>query len=42
LPAAVSVISLPQVFADFVAFPDVRVESALLFPPVPPPKVVLA
>lgn len=41
LPVAVTVISLPEINVAFVALPTNRVESALLLPPVPPPKVVL-
>ncbi len=41
LPAVVSVISSPEIAAAFVALPAERVESVLLLPPVPPPKVVL-
>ena len=39
--ATVSVISLPETTVAFVALPADRVESALLQPPVPPPKIVL-
>ena len=41
LPVMATVISVPEPNIAFVAFPDDRVESALLLPPVPPPKVVL-
>lgn len=41
LPVAVALISLPQMDVALVALPAGRVESALLLPPVPPPKVVL-
>lgn len=41
LPAAVSVISWPETTVALVTIPAERVESALLLPPVPPPKVVL-
>lgn len=41
LAVAVSPISFPEMNVAFVASPAVRVESALLLPPVPPPKVVL-
>lgn len=41
LPASVSVVSLPETTVAFVALPAERVESALLLPSVPPPKVVL-
>lgn len=41
LPATVSVISLPKATVAFDALPVEWVESALLQPPVPPPKIVL-
>lgn len=41
LPATVAIISLPETTVAFVTLPTERVESALLLPPVPPPKVVL-
>ena len=41
LPATVSAISWPEEAVAFVVLPAERVESALLLPPVPPPKVVL-
>lgn len=42
LPAAASVVFQPKMIAALVALPAERVESALLLPPVPPPKVVLS
>lgn len=41
LPVPVAAISLPEMNVAFVASPANRVESALLLPPVPPPKIVL-
>lgn len=41
LPVAVAAISFPELNAAFVVFPADRVESALLLPLVPPPKIVL-
>lgn len=41
LPVVVSAFFFPEVTTAFVASPADRVESALLLPPVPPPKVVL-
>lgn len=41
LPVVVSAIFFTEVTAAFVTSPADRVESALLLPPVPPPKVVL-
>lgn len=41
LPAITAVISLPETNVAFVALRADRVESALLLPPVPPPKIVL-
>lgn len=41
LLAAVSVMACPETDAEFVVLPVDRVESALLLPPIPPPKVVL-
>jgi hypothetical protein len=41
LSATLSVVSLPETTVTFVTLPAERVESALLLPPVPPPKVVL-
>lgn len=41
LPATGSAISLPKTNVAFAVLPADRVESALLLPPVPPPKVVL-
>ncbi|MFM9966596.1 MAG: hypothetical protein ACKV2Q_35915 [Planctomycetaceae bacterium] len=41
LPASVSVISSPEATVALIALPADRVESALLLPPVPPPKIVL-
>lgn len=41
LPAAVSVISSPETIVALAAIPAEQVESVLLLPPVPPPKVVL-
>ena len=41
LPADASAMALPNTTATFAALPTERVESALLLPPVPPPKVVL-
>lgn len=41
LPATSAVSPLPESDVAFVSLPVERVESALLLPPVPPPKVVL-
>lgn len=41
LPATGSAISLPKTNVAFAVLPADRVVSALLMPPVPPPKVVL-
>ena len=41
LPATSSVVSLAKTNVAFAMLPADRVESALLFPPVPPPKIVL-
>ncbi len=41
LPATVSAVSVPETTVAFVTLPAEWVESALLPPPVPPPKVVL-
>ncbi len=41
LPATSSVISVPETNVAFAVLPADRVESALLLPPVPPPKIVL-
>lgn len=41
LPVTVAAISFPEMNVAFVASPADRVESALLLPPVPPPKIVL-
>ena len=41
LPATVSAMSLPETTVAFVTLPAEWVESVLLPPPVPPPKVVL-
>ncbi len=41
LPATVPVVVLPETSISFRLLPGERVESALLLPPVPPPKLVL-
>lgn len=41
LPATVATVSLPETSAVLAVLPANRVESVLLLPPVPPPKVVL-
>lgn len=41
LPATTPVVVLPKTSVSFVVLPVERAESALLLPPVPPPKLVL-